>query len=81
MRTFLALLIAGGLGVLFYYQKHQDVPSITASATTVQTVPHSAMETSPRPAVSEHNWMKRSLDRATEVRDQARSQTRQSQDP
>jgi hypothetical protein len=31
--------------------------------------------------ISEHNWMKRSLDRARDVRDQARSNTRDSQNP
>jgi hypothetical protein len=83
MRTFLVLLIAGGLGVLFYHQKHQtpaaaEVKTVANSPATQPSKPGQPAE--PRP-VSEHNWMKRSLDRATEVRDQARTQTQQSQNP
>jgi hypothetical protein len=84
MRTFMALVIAGGLGALFYYQKHHE-PTNTAdvkAGATAQPVHWTGAANNPPPRpVSEHNWMKRSLDRATEVRDQARAQTQQSQNP
>ncbi len=81
MRTFLALVVAGGLGALFYYQKHHEAAPVAAQTTAAPAAPQPApAEPPPRP-VSEHNWMKRSLDRATDVRDQARTQTQQSQNP
>jgi hypothetical protein len=89
MRTFMVLLIAAGLGVLFYHQKHQqpaevDAKTVAASQPAKGTQPAdptvSNANGQPR-TVSEHNWMKRSIDRATEVRDQARTQTAASQNP
>src|SRR4051794_2275280 len=79
MRTIVVLLIATGLGILFYHQK--QVAPINAQpaspAATTKTAP--ANPAQPPPATtSEHNWMKRSLDRATEVRNAARAQTKQS---
>ena len=74
-------MIAGGLGALFYSQKHHEAAPVAGQTTAAaQSTPHGPAEASPRP-VSEHNWMKRSLDRATEVRDKSRTQTQQSQDP
>ncbi len=35
----------------------------------------------PRGQASEYNWMKRSLDRAADIRDQARARTKEAQDP
>ena len=80
MRTFLALLIAGGLGALFYYQKHHEAAPVAVETTATPAASHPSSQPPPRP-VSEHNWMKRSLDRATDVRNQARTQTQQSQNP
>ena len=88
MRAFIVLLIAGGLGFLFYHQKHPGPEAIElktansqpAQATQSAQPAPAGNNAQPRP-VSEHNWMKRSLDRATEVRDQARAQTQQSQNP
>jgi len=81
MRTFLILLIAAGLGGLFYYQKHTGEQPAAAQAEAARP-PAKVAQTNAAPREpSEHNWMKRSLDRATEVRDQARTQTQKSQDP
>jgi hypothetical protein len=83
MRTFIALVIAAGLGLFFYHQKHLEAVSGEAKAATAAGTTRSAVangNAQPRP-VSEHNWMKRSVDRATDVRDQARAQTQQSQNP
>ncbi len=81
MRAFLAVLVVAGLGGLFYYQKH---PSAEVTSTNSAPAKASAQvaEATPAPRQpSEHNWMKRSLDRATEVRGQARTGTGQAQDP
>jgi hypothetical protein len=82
MRGFLILVVVVGLGAFFYWQKQREVqspitpkPAISQSAATQPTQP-----TQP-PQVSEHNWMKRSLDRASAVAEKARAQTKESQDP
>lgn len=86
MRTFLVLLVAAGLGLAFYHQKHaaetttteptaQATPAHIAQAATTQAAAPQ------QPQVSEHNWMKRSLDRAREVRDTSRAQTQEAQRP
>lgn len=84
MRAFLALVVFAGLGYLFYLQKHSATDAnAPASAKSVAaqpaTAPNTQLAQPQQPAPQ--NWMKRSLDRATEVRDQARKQTRDSQDP
>ena len=70
MRTVIVLVAVAGLGGLFLAQKqrqHQEpviTPATTVSKQTAAT---------PRP-VSEHNWMKRSLDRTNEVKRQVAEQ-------
>lgn len=71
MRKFLVIAVLAGLAVLFVVQKRSD-PKTTAPETKVaQTA-----TTSPRP-VSEHNWMKRSLDRTNEVKRQVAQQRKE----
>ena len=78
MRNFLILLVIAGLGYVFLRQK-QNEKEVNASAkpATAQSVASSA----PRGQASEYNYMKRALDRASDVRDQARAQTQEAQDP
>lgn len=66
MRKFLVIAILTGLTVLFIAQKRSEPQKPTAPAKSTAQVPGSP---TPRPA-SEHNWMKRSLDRANEVKRQ-----------
>lgn len=83
MRTFLCVVAIGGLGLLYVWQKKSEPP--TATALTKTEIHTAAREASPGSTpigqVSEHNWMKRSIDRARDVSQQARAQTKQSQDP
>jgi hypothetical protein len=70
MRTFLVLVVVAGLGCLYLVQKRneQEKPAVTPTvAGSKQTA------ATPRP-VSEHNWMKRSLDRTNEVKRQVAEQ-------
>lgn len=70
MRTFLVVVVVAGLGCLYLAQKksEQEKPAVTpAVAVSKQTA------ATPRP-VSEHNWMKRSLDRTNEVKRQVAEQ-------
>jgi hypothetical protein len=71
MRKFLVLAVLAGLAWLFVVQKRNDTPKspVAGNKPTAQT----AAATSPRP-VSEHNWMKRSLDRTNEVKRQVAQQ-------
>jgi len=70
MRTVVVLVVVAGLGWLFLAQKQHEpekpvaTPTVAASKQTAAT---------PRP-VSEHNWMKRSLDRTNEVKRQVAEQ-------
>ena len=82
MRALLVILIMAGLGGLFYYQKHSGSQPATnnseaAKPATVQVVQQNSVPKQP----SEHNWMKRSLDRASDVAGQSRARTKQAQDP
>jgi hypothetical protein len=60
MRNFVILVILAVLGLAFLAQKRQEEQKVAARP----TVPTQAA--SPRP-VSEHNWMKRSLDTTKQV--------------
>ena len=79
MRMFLVVAIIAA--ALFFWQRHHEaaapgaVPPPGGSKTTVAAGPGkpspATVAGTPRP-VSEHNWMKRSLDRAHEVAGQVR---------
>ena len=68
MRKFLVIAVLVGLSVLFVMQKRSEPLKTAPEKKVAQTV-----ATSPRP-VSEHNWMKRSLDRTNEVKRQVAQQ-------
>jgi len=68
MRKFLVIVVLVGLTVLFVAQK-RNAPDKPANKTVAQV----AGTPTPRP-VSEHNWMKRSLDRTNEVTRQVAQQ-------
>src|SRR5947207_15073082 len=70
MRKFLVLVVLAGLAFLFVIQKRSE-PQKTAPQKAVAQA-----AASPRP-VSEHNWMKRSLDRANEVKRQVAQQRKE----
>ena len=66
MRSFLIFAAIAGLGALYLWQKHNEPPAPVAAkpppaVTTSQTKPEAPREP------SEHNWMKRSLDRARDL--------------
>ena len=69
MRKFLVIAVMVGLGWLFVVQKRSE----PRKAAPDKTVAQAASSASPRP-VSEHNWMKRSLDRTNEVKRQVAQQ-------
>ena len=66
MRKFLVIAVLAGLTWLFIVQKRSESAK---SEQKSKTVTQAAGAASPRP-VSEHNWMKHSLDRANEVKRQ-----------
>ena len=69
MRKFLVIAILAGLTWVFVVQKRSE----PQKAAPQKTVAQAATSASPRP-VSEHNWMKRSLDRTNEVKRQVTQQ-------
>jgi hypothetical protein len=68
MRKFLVIAVLAGLSVLFVMQKRSEPLKTAPEKKVAQTA-----ATSPRP-ISEHNWMKRSLDRTNEVKRQVAQQ-------
>jgi predicted negative regulator of RcsB-dependent stress response len=87
MRTFLVIIVLVGLGVLFLWQKQNETPPsaaanfVVASKSVTKPQPKPELTPTPRGQASEYNYMKRALDRAADVRDQARARTKESQDP
>jgi hypothetical protein len=83
MRAFLVFAVLAGLGFLYLRQKqHQPPTEAGAKAPPAQAAAAAPQLTpAPRGVASEHNWMKRSLDRARDVADQSRAQTQASQNP
>jgi hypothetical protein len=80
MRSFLVFAAFVGLGALYLWQKHHD-DAQPVSASKPAQVSVAQPTPAPRGQASEYNWMKRSLDRAADVRDQARARTKEAQDP
>jgi hypothetical protein len=80
MRGFLVIVIIVGLGYFFLRQKQSETSPVTGKPVAAQSV-EAKLTPAPRGQASEHNWMKRSLDRARDVRDQSRAQTEESQKP
>lgn len=84
MRGFLIFLVLAGLGVFFVLQK-QNPTSAAAKSAAIQSSakevnsPPAQLTPAPRGQASQHNWMKRALDRAADVRDQSRAQTKDAQ--
>jgi hypothetical protein len=77
MRAFLIFAIIAMLGAFYFWQKHNEAPPVEQkpAVSTAQLTP------APRGQASEYNWMKRSLDRARDVTEKSRAQTKESQDP
>jgi hypothetical protein len=72
MRKFLVIAVLAGLTWLFIVQKRSESAKPAENSKTVTQV----AAASPRP-VSEHNWMKHSLDRANEVKRQVAQQRKE----
>jgi hypothetical protein len=82
MRGFIIFLLIAGLGILFLRQKHNETSATIKKppVATTQAKPTAAPLTpAPRGQASEYNYMKRALDRARDVTEQARSRTQAAQ--
>jgi hypothetical protein len=76
--TFIAIAAIGG-GLFVWQKQNEQKTQEPLAASTTQSQP--VLTPAPRGQASEYNWMKRSLDRAADVRDQARARTKEAQDP
>ena len=72
MRKFIVIAVLAALTWLFVVQKRSEPQKPSPEKATTQAM----TAVSPRP-VSEHNWMKRSLDRASEVKRQVAQQRKE----
>ena len=80
MRRFGPLLIIGFLGIVYLWQKQSESPAEPVVATRPAAP---AVQATPLPQreVSEHNWMKRSLDRARDVTREVQQQRKSDDSP
>jgi hypothetical protein len=82
MRAAVAILIFAGLGGVYLYQKtHSPSESAAAAPALTRSSPSAGASPSRAATVSEHNWMKRSLDRAHEVAEKVKAKTKDDQNP
>ena len=85
MRGFLIFVLAASVAFVFLRQKQNETPPATAKPVAAQPLrakpTPAALAPAPRGQASEHNWMKRSLDRARDVTEQSRAQTQEGQKP
>lgn len=87
MRGFVIFVVLAGLGFVFLRQKdHQTAsspgkPAAQSHSAAAKPTPAPQLTPAPRGQASEYNYMKRALDRAASVRDKARAQTKEAQDP
>ena len=76
MRRFLLFAIIAGLSALYLWQKNSENTPSTPNQHALTATP------APQPRqVSEHDWAKRSIDRAREVAEEARKRTKDAQNP
>jgi hypothetical protein len=78
MRGLLIVVLILGLGYLFLRQKQNEKTAVVAQPVAAASP---ALTAAPSGQASEHNYMKRALDRAKDVRDQSRARTQANQDP
>jgi hypothetical protein len=85
MRGFIIFALVAGVVFVYLRQKQNETPPAAAKSVAVQAAgakPAPAPLTpAPRGQASEHNWMKRSLDRARDVTEQTRARTEENQKP
>lgn len=79
--TFIAIAAIGGGLFLWQKQKEEKTSPTETPVAAQQAASKAVLTPAPRGQASEYNWMKRSLDRAADVRDQARARTKEAQDP
>jgi hypothetical protein len=85
MRGFLIFVLVAGVAFVYLRQKQNEMPPVAAKPVATQSVGTTPTPTplapAPRGQASEHNYMKRALDRARDVTEQSRAQTQESQKP
>jgi hypothetical protein len=78
MRSFSIFAALAVLGAIYLWQKHNEMLSSVDKPVAVSIAQPTP---APRGQASEYNWMKRSIDRARDVAEKSRAQTKESQDP
>lgn len=85
MNAFFFLVVVAIIGIALWLQKHAETPHDADTRTAVELAEANPNSPAPRSSrngqISEQNYMKRALDRARDVRDQARAHTQSAQDP
>ena len=84
MNAFFLLIVVAIIGIVLWVQKHSDSGHAADNRAAVELAEQSGSSSPPTSAPAgqaQPNYMKRALDRARAVRDQARAGTQQAQEP
>jgi hypothetical protein len=85
MNAFFLLIVVAVIGVVFWFQKHSDSGRAAETRAAVELAEQTGASPQPSSAANgqapPHSYMKRAIDRARDVRDQARAGTQQAQEP
>jgi hypothetical protein len=85
MNAFFLLVVVAIIGVVLWFQKHSDSGHAAETRAAVELAEQTGASPQPTSApsgqASSHSYMKRAIDRARDVRDQARAGTQQAQEP
>lgn len=83
MRGFIVFVLIAGVVFVYLRQNANEPATTTAKPVATQSAPAkpaaAPLAPAPRGQASEHNWMKRSLDRAADVADQSRARAAENQ--
>lgn len=78
VRGLIITVLVAGVGYIFLHQKQNEKAAAPAQTVTTSST---ALTPAPRGQASEYDYMKRSLDKARDVRDISRARTQADQDP
>ena len=85
MNLVFILVVVAVIGGVFWFQKHSDSGHAADTRAAIELAEKSGISPQPSSAptaeTSPHTYMKRAIDRARDVRDQARARTQQAQEP
>jgi hypothetical protein len=85
MRGFIIFVLVAGVTYVYLRQKQDETPPAAVKPGATQSIGAKStpapLTPAPRGQASKYNYMKRALDRARDVTEQARARTQEAQNP